>query len=193
MHTAILASYNKDFVMEYVHLKENEKGHYNIYIIPPHIDLSQTSFPDGLIVTSDSLDNFEEASKLGTYINHFMECMISDAKENVHDYLDTNKSKQEIIEMMTEGSWTYPYYDYSEEAQSMICYLRLVPQNMDLEKAGFSHGIAILNRHFKNENETEVKEIRAGIDTVMNQSYEAILNTIMDTDYKKKHTNELNI
>ena len=122
-----------------------------------------------------------------------MECMINDAKENVHDYLSMDKSKNEIKEILTEGSWTYPYYDYSEEAKSMICYLRFVPQNMDLEAAGFSHGVAILNRHFKNENDTEVKEIRDGIDRLMTQSYEAVLHTILNTEHKKKHNNELNI
>lgn len=47
------------------------------------------------------------------------------------------------------SKWTDIYYD------NLNYYIRLVPDFMELEKSGFSHGISIGNIHFDNLKDAE--------------------------------------
>lgn len=172
--------------MEYVEIKQSEDKKYRIYITPAGIDLSKTSYPEGLLAGGSKFDTLSEGQELAEAMNHFMECMIKDASAMVHEFLDDNKYKEEILEIMTTESWTYPYYDYSEEANGLVCYLRLTPPYMDMEKARFSHGISILENRFESEHTDEVKQIQQTIDNIMNESLKSIVEKIVDQDYQKK-------
>lgn len=172
--------------MEYVKIKQGEDKKYRIYITPTGIDLSKTAYPEGLPAGGRKYDTLSEGQELAEAINHFMECMIADASSMVHELLDDNKYKEEILEILTTESWTYPYYDYSEEAQGLVCYLRFTPPYMDMEAAKFSHGISILENRFESEHSDEVKHIQQSIDNIMNGSLKNIVEKIVDQDYQKK-------
>lgn len=54
----------------------------------------------------------------------------------------------------TYRRWVSIYWDFDKEAGGLLPYLRLTPDFMDLEAAGFSHGLG-LSGFGKNQDEVE--------------------------------------
>lgn len=172
--------------MIYTKILETQKdsNQYNIFIVPPYVDLEKTDFKNGIMATGQTLPK-DEALKLALRVNDFMQSMVDEAKETIiheKELSDFVNIKKELL----EGSWTFPYYDADENG--MFCYLRFVPPNMDLEKAGFPHGISLGNEHFSDEQDTI--PLKEKIDKIMTESYEKILDEL---ENELKQTNSLKI
>mgnify|MGYP001332159566 CR=1 FL=1 len=172
--------------MQYTKILETKKdsNQYNIYIIPPYVDLEKTEFKNGFIATGQTLPK-DEALKLASHVDNFMKTMIDDAKEITIDetkFKDFANIKKELL----EGSWTFPYYDADENG--MFCYLRFVPPNMDLEKAGFPHGISLGDKHFLDKKDTI--PLKEKIDKIMTESYGKILD-IIEEELKQNNSFKL--
>lgn len=58
-----------------------------------------------------------------------------------------------MIRSAASGSWTAPYVGVSDKG--LLHHIRLVPDFMDLEAAGFSHGLALGGDGFPSEAEAQ--------------------------------------
>jgi hypothetical protein len=54
---------------------------------------------------------------------------------------------------MRDSRWTQIYWNYNEEHKAMMAHVRLCPNFMDTESAGFSHGISVGGIEFATEDE----------------------------------------
>ena len=50
-----------------------------------------------------------------------------------------------------DAKWTHPYADFKDG--KMFYYLRLIPDFMDVEAGGFSHGLSIGGMRFETKEE----------------------------------------
>lgn len=55
------------------------------------------------------------------------------------------------IRGMRNSRWTQIYWDFDENG--IFSYIRFVPDFMNLEETGFSHGISISGNHFSTSEE----------------------------------------
>lgn len=140
---------------------------WELYFAPSFLDLSKTEFPEGLLLSFDGQDDSEQLAIAEESVKHFFNCMIEDYQE----------LKIDDKEFLVNPKWTSILHDvppFAEEIK-LKAYIRLVPDIMDCEYAGYSWGLSVLNKFYDDEQDASFD--RAKVERFMNQvlvAYDAI-------------------
>ena len=80
-----------------------------------------------------------------------------------------------MVIIMNNSKWCWVYFDNFAKTDEQY-YLRLVPPNMDVEKAGYPHGLSISGWRFK------TKEDALNAAFTLDKFFEEMIECYLDND-----------
>lgn len=136
----------------------NPDGSWKIFFAPDFIDLSKTSFPNGLefhFEGQDSISNLNSAKEL---CNHFFDFAFNSFEEEFNEdpeYFSESIFKVDVSDNSENclSYWTMVCWDLPENEMVLKPYIRMIPGFVDAEAAGASWGFSVLNKFYATEND----------------------------------------
>lgn len=142
-----------------------------IRLVPTFMDTEAACFPHGIELGHTHFATEEEATKAADTYDTFFDAMFDAVKRSraigsTHNPLSENDAHP--------GKWTKIYHQAVNGLPCTHPFIRMTPNFMDLEAAGFPDGVGLGHSHFDSE------EIANRVASMYDKFLDAMLNEIND-------------